>query len=439
MAVSVIPPEPEGMRERAPWEAVLAGIMHRDDPAAAALEEMKAAQDFAMNTRHLLTLSEAFWWKEVAPQIDEAVRQRIGPREYERYLSDPERPGVPAGSSGRTRSAAARIEDCARRDHRRPLEGARSIAAVLHGRLGKEPPPQRGKTGTWAERAPQSAPEHVAETQRMLDQRQADLGRELAERPPQWALQAWGIPPAEQESAARRADWEKQAGIVGAYREAAGITDPAQAIGPPPANQAQLREAFHSAVRALQLPDNDALLRAMGRGEHEVRIDRYRQAEAAAPRTSAPNWPRPNDSTASRPRRPRPPGKPETRPRRPRPASSPRCTARSWPGCGSPTRRAGNGGKQPLSPKPRPATPPRELRSRGLAERIPVTDTEVAEAEQQPRETQRSTRSGPGKLREAQTAWLQGRAGRRGRENGAAHPGHRRGDRPVRRQCAARS
>ena len=92
MAVSVIPPEPEGMRERAPWEAVLAGIMHRDDPAVAALEEMKAAQDLIMNTRHLLTLSEAFWWKEVVPQIDEAVRQRIGPQEYERYLRDPERP-----------------------------------------------------------------------------------------------------------------------------------------------------------------------------------------------------------------------------------------------------------------------------------------------------------------------------------------------------------
>ena len=39
-------------------------------------------------------------------------------------------------------------------------------------------------------------------------------------------------------------DWERRAGIVESYREAAGITDPAQAIGPVPSGQAQLREAF---------------------------------------------------------------------------------------------------------------------------------------------------------------------------------------------------
>jgi hypothetical protein len=71
---------------------------------------------------------------------------------------------------------------------------------------------------------------------------------------------------------------------VESYREAAGITDPAQAIGPVPANQAQLREAFHASVVALELPGDQALLRAMGRGQLEAQVSTYQRAEALAPR-----------------------------------------------------------------------------------------------------------------------------------------------------------
>src|SRR6185503_10736214 len=149
-----------------------------------------------------------------------------------------------------------RIEDSLDAITGRTLDGARSIAAVLHGRLDKEPAPTRGQTRTWAERAPQDAPE--------------------------WALNAWGVPPAQ--AGALREDWERRAAIVESYREAAGITDPAQAIGPVPANQAQLREAFHASVRALELADDQALLRAMGRGQLEAQVSAYERAAALAPR-----------------------------------------------------------------------------------------------------------------------------------------------------------
>src|SRR5205807_3482466 len=68
-----------------------------------------------------------------------------------------------------------------------------------------------------------------------------------------------------------------------AYREAAGITDPAQAIGPVPSGQAQLREAFHASVVALELPDDQALLRAMGQGELEADVAAHDRAAALAP------------------------------------------------------------------------------------------------------------------------------------------------------------
>jgi hypothetical protein len=81
-----------------------------------------------------------------------------------------------------------------------------------------------------------------------------------------------------------REDWQRRAAIVASYREAAGITDPAQAIGPVPSGQAQLREAFHASVVALELPGDQALLQAMGRGQLEAQVSTWERAEALAPR-----------------------------------------------------------------------------------------------------------------------------------------------------------
>ena len=81
-------------RQMAPWEAVLAQALQQDQPERTALEEIQAAQDWTTHGGHLFQLRQAFWWQDVAPQIDEEIRQRISPREYERYLKDPERPAL---------------------------------------------------------------------------------------------------------------------------------------------------------------------------------------------------------------------------------------------------------------------------------------------------------------------------------------------------------
>ena len=281
MAIPLAMPERPTERQLAPWEAVMAQVLQQDQPERTALEEMQAAQDWTTNTAHLLELSEAYWRLDVVPEIDEMIRQRVSAREYERYRQDPERPALLQAL--REHEIGGRsIEDSLDAITAGPMAGLRSIAAGLHGRLGKEPPPVRGETKTWAERAPRNAPEPVREAARMLDTRQAELGRQLAAQPPPWALDAWKVPPAAEESAELRADWELQAGIVGAYREAAGITNPGQAIGPPPTGQAELSEAYQSAVRALRLPDNEALLRAMGSGELEAASAAGARAAASA-------------------------------------------------------------------------------------------------------------------------------------------------------------
>jgi AAA domain/TrwC relaxase len=277
-------PDRPSDRQMAPWEAVLAQALQQDEPERTALEEIQAAQDFATHTGHLLELVEAFWQLDVVPKIDEMVRQRVTPREYERYRTDPERPAflqeLRAHEIG-----GRRIEDVLDSITAQPMDGLRSIAAGLHGRLGKADPPPKGETGTWAQRAPRDATPDIDAGVEMLDERQAELGGQVAAMAPEWAVRAWGRPPAE--PGALQGDWQQRAGLVQSYREAAGITDPGQAIGPVPAGKAHLAEAFHASVRALELPDEAAMLRAMSRGQLEARVVEYERAEALAPRDVA--------------------------------------------------------------------------------------------------------------------------------------------------------
>lgn len=279
-AVPLRMPDRPSDRQMAPWEAVLAQAMQRSNPEGTALEAMQAAQDYATHTGHVLELVEAFWRLDVVPKIDEMVRQRITPAEYERYRRDPERPALLQELRAHE-IGGRRIEDVLDSITAEPLTGARSIAAVLHGRAGKEPAPARGETTVWAERAPRDATPQIEAGVRILDARQAALGERLALRPPQWAVDAWGVPPAE--PGRLRDDWQRRAGLVESYREATGITDPRQAIEPVPAGKAHLAEAFHASVVALELPDETALLKAMNRGQLEARVQEYQRAAAVAP------------------------------------------------------------------------------------------------------------------------------------------------------------
>jgi hypothetical protein len=191
LAVELEPPEPEGMRERETWESVIAAAMERDGTLGTATEAMRAAADFPVNTRHLYEIAEAGWCQDAVPQIDDVIRQRIGDHDYQRYLSDPERPAF-LQELRRHEIGGRAIPDVLDAVTAVPLDGARSVAAVLHGRAGKEPAPARGDTTTWAERTPGTAPDYVRDAYAELDRRQAELGEQLAAAPPRWAVEAWG-------------------------------------------------------------------------------------------------------------------------------------------------------------------------------------------------------------------------------------------------------
>jgi conjugative relaxase-like TrwC/TraI family protein len=405
-AIRLRMPDRPSDRQMAPWEATLAQALQQDDPERTALEEIQAAQDLTTNTAHLLALSEAFWRLDVVPQIDQMVRERIAPAEYERYLKDPERPALHQALREHE-IGGRRIEDVLDSITAAPLEGSRSIAAVLHGRTGKEPAPAWGRTTGWADRAARSDSAEIAGAVKMLDARQAELGQELAARPQPWALEAWGVPPSAEASPALRADWEHRAGIVGAYREAIGLTDPQQAIGAPPAGTAQVREAFRSAVRALALPDDAALMRAMGRGELEADVDRHDRALALAPAdVQAEIDARETDLEHAQEQAylAQLTGNAE---------AEATAGARAEYATGDlarlavadAARREWAEAHADVRDKARAAEA--ELQRRGLAERIPVTDAEIAAAAGGERETPAITPEAWAEMKAQQTAWLE--------------------------------
>jgi conjugative relaxase-like TrwC/TraI family protein len=383
-AVRLRMPDRPSDLQLAPWEAVVAQVMQRDDPERTALEEIQAAQDCTRNIGHLLQLQEAFWRLDVVPQIDEMVRQRIGEAEFARYMRDPERPAFLQAL--REHEIGGRpIPDLLDAITAEPLTGLRSIAAGLHGRAGKEPAPAWGKTARWAERAPREAPAEIAAAGAMMDARQAELGRQLAARPPRWALEAWGDPRGT--TPALLADWQRRAGIVAAYREAAGITSQTYPIGPPPSGSAPVREAFRAAVTALALPDDAALLKAMGQGQLEAIVDDYDRAAAAArPDVQAELGERQDAARDAWIRAEIALGAGDT-------AAAAEAEREAGEHAGELARLAvadaarrewleANAGKQAAA-----AAAEQELRRRGLAARIPVTDAEVAQASARERET----------------------------------------------------
>jgi hypothetical protein len=121
---------------------------------------------------------------------------------------------------------------------------------------------------------------HLAEA---MDARREELGRQLYEQPERWVLTHLGAPPAEGSSPALVADWQMRAGIAASYREAAGIEDPDVAVGSAPQGHPELAEAYAATLLALEIPDVEAQVRAMTRGELERDVAAYTRLKATAP------------------------------------------------------------------------------------------------------------------------------------------------------------
>ena len=275
------PPGHEPYQQATP-ESVLAGIMQRDDGDLSATEQIRQAQDQSGGTGHLLTLWSAVIRQTLHPDIDQQIKARLTEPEAWRYDREPTR----AVLQQRLRAAQLAGHDIGALIEQitgAPMDRARSISSVLHHRLQCLVLPDLRHDVTWAQRTPATAPQLARELAAALDDRARALGGQLAASPEPWLARHLGVL-APGVSRALREDYACRAAAAAAYREAAGITDPQQAVSLLPHRSSPELEAMRrAAVRALEIRDEAAIIRGMTRGELEARA---RQAECA--RASVP-------------------------------------------------------------------------------------------------------------------------------------------------------
>jgi hypothetical protein len=80
------------------------------------------------------------------------------------------------------------------------------------------------------------------------------------------------------------ADYERRAGFTASYREAAGITNPNQAVSPEPHHgNPELENMRRHAIREMEMRDEAAMWAGMDRGQLETHTAAAQRAHAAAP------------------------------------------------------------------------------------------------------------------------------------------------------------
>ena len=276
------PPGHKPYQQAAP-ESVLASVMQRDADDLSATEQIRQAQEWAGGTGHLLHLWSAATRQALYPDIDERIKARLTETEGWRYDREHSRQ-VLQHTLREAQLAGHDVGEIIERITAAPMDGARSVSSVLHDRLQRLQLPVQGHGVTWAQRTPQNAPALAHELAAGLDDRRRELGEQALENPEPWLTRYLGAPPGPDASLVLREDYAWRAGTAAAYREARGITDPEQAVSLDPHPEPELEAMRRDTVRALEIADEQAELRAMSRGELEGRVLDGDRAQATAPR-----------------------------------------------------------------------------------------------------------------------------------------------------------
>lgn len=233
--------------------AILAPVVRR---GPAELSATETAEQALSDADHLGAL-HAIWQDQcradAAARYTRAVRQCASPADAEEILKDTD-------ALWRTVRAAelAGLDGAELIGHAidgRPFTGARSHSAVLDARIRKKTahlPPQVRQS--WAASLPplgdRELARYLAEVAAAMDDRQRRIGEHTASERPLWATRALGDVPAE--GTAGRAEWERRAGQLGAYREISGYDHSGEAIGPEPARTSpETRASWHAAFAAM--------------------------------------------------------------------------------------------------------------------------------------------------------------------------------------------
>jgi AAA domain len=280
----VVTSEPVPGKEPEPVnpEVVLAEIIDNDGTELTATEAIRQAQEWPASTGHLASIWAAAMRDTAKETIDRQLKERLAASEYQRYLREPQRQPLQHALTERElngQDVTTLIERITSTD----LTGARSISAVLHGRLARIEKSQ-GTPSTWAQRTPDNAPQLAHEAAKAIDQRITALGMRCAEKPEPWLTSHLGAFPVHG-SALEQQDYLHRAGSAAAYRETAGIDDPHQAVSLTPHSGDPVRERMRKdTITHLEIQDEEQLYQGMSRGELEAKELQARRAYAAGPK-----------------------------------------------------------------------------------------------------------------------------------------------------------
>jgi hypothetical protein len=223
----------------------------------------------------------------VRETIGSKLKVRLTASDYQRYLHEPHRQPLQHALTERELNGE-NLTTLIGRITSADFTAARSISAVLHGRLARIEKPQ-GTPGTWAQRTPDNAPQLAREAATAIDDRITALGMRCAEKPEPWLTSQLGAFPVHG-SALEQQDYLHRAGSAAAYREAAGIVDPHQAVSlTPHRNNPVVERMRQDAITQLEFHNEEQLYRTLSRGELEAKELQARRAYAAGPKdVSAP-------------------------------------------------------------------------------------------------------------------------------------------------------
>jgi hypothetical protein len=263
-------------------EVVLAEIMGNDGMELTATEAIRQAQEWSASTGHLASIWAAAMRDAVKETIDSRLKERLTASEYQRYLREPQRQPLQHVLAERElngENLTTLIERITSAD----LTGARSISAVLHGRLARIEK-YESTPSTWAQRTPENAPQLAHEAAKAIDDRITALGTRCAGKPEPWLTSQLGAFP-DHGSGLEQQDYLHRSGSAAAYREAVGIDDPHQAVSPTPHRDNPVVERLRQdAITKLEFQNEEQLYQGMSRGELEAKELQARRAYAAGPK-----------------------------------------------------------------------------------------------------------------------------------------------------------
>ncbi|GAA4929254.1 conjugative relaxase-like TrwC/TraI family protein [Actinomycetospora succinea] len=278
-------------------EANQSATAAREDAAARAASVQTAGERFA-DVAHEASVERTSRW------LDGLVAQEVlAPHDRQRVAAEDGTAGLTrllrqAEIAGNDPSEVLRgaVED-------RPLEGARRVSDVIQGRIRAEHTFEPNRD-SWFDWVPNDVDEPTRRYLEVLaaaaDTRARDLGSQLAEQPPVWALSALGPVP---HDAPDREVWTARAGTIAAHRELSGHSldgdeasyvrggdqgvreaSAADVLGSaPPRGHVEAHAAYRAAHRAAGLPDHQRDELECSPAGHRVRVRAWEREQAWGP------------------------------------------------------------------------------------------------------------------------------------------------------------